>query len=88
MFDKNEIVIHRYYDEQKSQIKFVKATIMDPGTTLTSILIFELEYENGNPCMITVDNNTLINLNKHKSNIRDEKINIIIDEKQENQENS
>ncbi len=78
MFIIGEIVIHRYYDEQESKIKFVKATIMDPGATLTSILIFELEYENGNPCIMTVDTNTLIDINKHKANTRDTKIDDIL----------
>lgn len=78
MFTKNEIVIHRYYDEQKSQIKFVEATIMDSGSTLTTILIFNSQYENGSPCIITVNNNTLIDISKHKADTRDFKIDDIL----------
>jgi len=78
MFVKDQIVIHRYYDEKELSIKFVEATIMDPGATLTSILIFSLQYENGNPCIITVNNSTLVNISEHRANIRDEKIDDIL----------
>ncbi len=85
MFVKGEIVVHRYYDEKELSIKFVESTIMDPGATLTSILIFTPQYEDGCPCVRTVDNKTLIDINSHKANIRDKKIDDIIKDETRNE---
>lgn len=73
-FENGQIVIYTGTDPH------VEATVFDPGSTMTTIMIFSLDYEGGKPSVFPVNNIDLIDKNEYISNKRDGKIDDIIDE--------
>ena len=55
----------------------IKASVIDPGSTMTSILIFSNDYDDGRPNIITVNNDEIMCMDDFTSKLRDEKIDII-----------
>lgn len=60
----------------------VEATVFDPGITMTTIMIFSMDYESGTPNILTVDNNLLVDFQEYVINKRDENIDNIISHEQ------
>jgi len=73
MFKKHEKVIYHYHTD--NGIEIVRATIMDPGSTKSSIMIFDSTFDGGKPTFKTVDNDSLINEETYN---RNKKINEIL----------
>lgn len=71
MFIKDQKVMYLTHD--------VEATVVDPGSTLTMIMIFNLSYDGGRPNFLTVDTTDLIDMDTYLSNKRNEKINDILE---------
>lgn len=56
----------------------VMAEVLDPGSTLTSIVIFSMDYNSGSPTVLTAINEDLIDYDEYLADIRDKKIENII----------